>query len=425
MRSKDHWGQREGLVFVLLSALYVLSQFYRVSNAVIMPSLISELELDAKQCGLLGGAFFYSFTALQIPLGPMLDQVGPRPILLASVLLAAAGALLFACSQSFASAFWGRLLIGAGMAPVLMGSLKYLSQAVSPSRFAKMTGLLYSIGISGTLLATSPLVFLSQAMGWRRVFTALALLTAGVGILAFKALEGVRARGEPKKGLPWAELARSLYAVFKSLLFWRFAAVAFFRYGTFVSLQGLWLATFLGYAKGFDALTVGNLLLCMSIGAIAGGPIGGYLFSRGTGHHKRAMALPLSLYASALLILAATAKAWEVRSPAFFGLLLFALGLFNGMTMMVYTEAKESFPLTLSGTVMSCVNFFTMAGGGIFMPLLGLVMGRLEASAGLHSPEAYQYAFLVCFGGMLASVLFYMGPIPFPLYKGRRKEAQE
>jgi len=46
-------------IFTILSGLFVLSQFYRVSNAVIAPDLIRDLHLNAEMFGMLGGAFFY------------------------------------------------------------------------------------------------------------------------------------------------------------------------------------------------------------------------------------------------------------------------------------------------------------------------------------------------------------------------------
>ena len=65
------------LIFSILSSLFVLSMFFRVANAVIAPNLIQDLDLNAETLGILGGAFFYSFALLQIPMGPMLDRIGP------------------------------------------------------------------------------------------------------------------------------------------------------------------------------------------------------------------------------------------------------------------------------------------------------------------------------------------------------------
>ncbi len=74
------------LIFLTLSALHFFSMFYRFSNAVISPDLVKDLGLNAETLGILGGAFFYSFTLLQIPMGPMLDRIGPR-IVVSAILI--------------------------------------------------------------------------------------------------------------------------------------------------------------------------------------------------------------------------------------------------------------------------------------------------------------------------------------------------
>jgi len=98
--------------------------FYRVSSAVIAPDLIQAFDLNAESLGVLGGAFFYSFALMQIPMGVLLDRVGPRIVLTVFGLVGAIGAFVFAAANTFFLAMVGRILIGAGMASVLMGSFK-------------------------------------------------------------------------------------------------------------------------------------------------------------------------------------------------------------------------------------------------------------------------------------------------------------
>jgi hypothetical protein len=75
--------------------------------------------------------------------------------------------------------------------------------------------------------------------------------------------------------------------------------------------------------------------------------------------------------------------------------------------MVVYSHAKELFPVTISGTIMTWVNFFTMAGAAIFMPLLGRVIEFFPRVNHAYPARAYHFAFLLCFLGMAASVIFY------------------
>lgn len=150
------------LIFSFLSGLYILSMFYRVSNAVIAPNLIQDLGLNAETLGILGGAFFYSFALLQIPIGPMLDRIGPRLVITSFPLIGAIGAFLFAAGQSYTTttALLGRILIGAGMSCVLMGSFKVFTLRFPLNMFATLSGTILSIGTIGSILAASPLAFL-------------------------------------------------------------------------------------------------------------------------------------------------------------------------------------------------------------------------------------------------------------------------
>ncbi len=69
--------------------------FYRLSNAVIAPDLVRTFHLNAESLGVLGGAFFYSFALMQIPMGVLLDRIGPRYVMTIFGLTGALGAFVF------------------------------------------------------------------------------------------------------------------------------------------------------------------------------------------------------------------------------------------------------------------------------------------------------------------------------------------
>ena len=65
-----------------------------------------------------------AFGLAQFPLGVMLDRYGGRNTLVAMLLLACAGTLLFAAAESYAALLAARALIGAGFAGALLSSFK-------------------------------------------------------------------------------------------------------------------------------------------------------------------------------------------------------------------------------------------------------------------------------------------------------------
>jgi len=393
-------------IFFILSCLFTLSMFYRVSTAVIAPNLIQDLGLNAETLGILGGAFFYSFALFQIPMGPMLDRIGPRFVVTFFPLIGALGAFLFAFGESFTAVLWGRILIGVGMASILMGSMKVFTLWFPAERFTTLVGLILSVGTLGNIFAASPLAFLSSTIGWRITFILAAVITTLLAFLFFWAAGGKKGEettlvssSEPEIGI-----LQSIRLIVTSLVFWQMSIVAFFRYGTFVGLQGLWLGPYLIDTMGYSAVQTGNILILLAIGTIVGGPIAGRLSDR-TFHSKKGVALAgLSLYCISLFPLIGVLK---IQEPFYYGLIFFFVGFFCSFGMVIYSHAKDLFPSAISGTVMTYVNFFTMAGGALFMPFLGKIIESFPRIGNSYPAEAYHLSFLICFLGMTASVIFY------------------
>jgi len=395
------------LIFLTLSALYTLSMFHRVSNAVIAPSLIQDLGLDAEMLGILGGAFFYSFALLQIPMGPMLDRIGPRAVVTSSTLIGAMGAFLFAFGNSYGAALLGRILIGAGMASVLMGSLKVFTLQFPPEKFATLMGTLVSIGTLGNILAASPLAYLTSTIGWRMTFIIAGGVTAFLAFLTFFILarekkDEVLTFSPPSS--PELKILQSFRLILGSLTFWQIATMAFFRFGISMGLQGLWLGPYLMDTKGYSPIQAGNLLILVAIGAIVGGPISGQLADRIFRNSKGVALWGTCLYALSLLPLM---DIFKIQSSLWYGFIFFLMGFSNAFGMLIYSHAKSFFPIAISGTVMTWVNFFTMTGAAIFMPAMGKIIESFPHMGHSYPAEAYHLSFLICFLGMTASLIFY------------------
>src|SRR5215208_2504710 len=88
-----------GLVGALI-AIYMVSQFLRVSVGVIAPDLAAELALSAVEIGLLSSSFFFAFAAAQLPLGVAIDRFGPKRCILVCAAIAVVGAIAFAVATT-------------------------------------------------------------------------------------------------------------------------------------------------------------------------------------------------------------------------------------------------------------------------------------------------------------------------------------
>ena len=98
------------VVCVLLpfAAGFHLSYLFRTINALIAGTLSAELGLSAADLGLLTSVYFLMFGAAQVPCGILLDRHGPKAIQSALLLIAGAGAIVFALADSMFGLVIGR-----------------------------------------------------------------------------------------------------------------------------------------------------------------------------------------------------------------------------------------------------------------------------------------------------------------------------
>jgi MFS family permease len=157
-------------------------------------------------------------------------------------------------------------------------------------------------------------------------------------------------------------------------------------------------------SMGYSPVQTGNLLILVAIGAIVGGPISGQLSDRIFRNSKGVALWGTCLYTLSLLPLMGIFK---IQSPLWYGFIFFLMGFFNAFGMLIYSHAKSFFPIAISGTVMTWVNFFTMTGAAIFMPALGKIIESFPRMGHSYPAEAYHLSFLICFLGMAASLVFY------------------
>lgn len=402
---------RRWRVFGLFSAAYVLSYFYGSANAVISPDLASELSLGAGDLGFMTSLFYATFAAAQLPLGAALDRFGPRMVVPAFMLLAAAGSVVFASAHSFAALAAGRALMGAGMASVLMGSFKAFSLWFPPERFAAAAGLVMGIGATGGLLSATPLAYASEFFGWRSVFLwGSAAVAASAGAIFF-----FTRNAPPGVALPRVEegeISGGFLAVFADSRFWRIAPLSFFAVGGLLGVQGLWAGPYLFDVVGLSRVPAGNVLLFMAVGAAAGAAASGILAGR-FGFYR--VVLPCgTVFVLCQLALAAR------FSPVTVPYLLF--GFSAAACDVLLAHARAVFPPSMTGRVVTAVNLCGMGGVFVLQWAFGLVLdasqGSLDVAVG-YPPGGYAVAFLLTAAGTTVALLFYL-PLARKVGLGRR-----
>ena len=391
--------RRQGLVIVTtLATAYVASHFFRASNVTIGLDLMRDLAIGPEALGALTGAFFFGFSAMQIPCGFFFDRYGPRLTVFGMLLLATIGGLVFTLAPSWPLLLTGRALMGAGFGVMLIGSMVVISRWFSPDRFSTLAGMVMSIGLIGNLLATTPLAWGADQIGWRGVF-AMGLLFTFVAAVAVFLVVRDAPPGHPfleRKTETASEMLRGLGEVLRNRRLHFILALNFCNYACTFTVQGLWGGPFLREVHGLSKIQSGNVLLsavvAYQVGVLLFGPLDRLLDTR-----KWIVVAGTVVIASILATLGLTSggPTWLAVGS------IVAIGFFSASSTMIMTHGRGVIPDRLIGRGMATINTAVMFGVACMQTLSGVILGLFPPmDDGTRSELAYRGLF-----GFMAVVL--------------------
>lgn len=388
-------------IFLPFALGYFLSYLFRTINAVLGPDLAADLGVDASQLGLLTAAYFIAFAAFQLPLGVLLDRYGPRRIEAGLLVVAAAGALVFARSTSLAGLVVGRALIGLGVSACLMAAFKAFVIWFPMGQLPKINGYQMAAGSLGALAATAPVEAALSFTDWRGMFTLLAAVTLAVAAGIFFIVPERHAGPMDTRLGPQL---RGLRKVLTSPVFWGVAPWATFSQATFLAIQGLWAGPWLRDVAAFERTAVAGTLFALA-GAMVAGHIGlGTLAERLSRRGIRPMRI----------------AAWGMA--VFMGLLLFPIlqidigpvlfwilfGFSGTAGILTYAVLSQSFPPDLAGRVNTALNLLVFVAAFAAQWGTGAIINLWPTMPnGGYAPDGYSYAFGSLFLLQFLSILWY------------------
>ena len=166
------------VLVAIFAALFGLGQFHRVSGGVMVPVFERELGLTADLLGAVIGANFLASAVALIPIGILIDRFGARRMIPATLAIGICGSVLFAMANSAATLIAARLLVGIGYAGSGIGLMVVYARWFPSDRLSAISAWTIAFGSVGGLLATTPLAYLTESVGWRVTFYGVAGLTA-------------------------------------------------------------------------------------------------------------------------------------------------------------------------------------------------------------------------------------------------------
>jgi MFS family permease len=361
-------------VFLPFALGYFLSYLYRVINSVLAPNLAVDIGVDPSELGLLTAAYFITFGVFQLPLGVLLDRFGPRRIEAALLIVAAAGALVFANATNLAGLVLGRALIGFGVSACLMAAFKAFVIWFPKQQLPQINGFQMAAGGLGALVATSPVEAALSITDWRGLFTILAGLTLVVAAAIFFIVPERRTANEDES---FADQMRGIRTVATSLTFWRIAPWATLSQATFLAIHGLWAGPWLRDVAGLDRTAVAGTLLLLAAAMVVGfvvlGTVAERLSRRGIPTMVVA-AIGMGIFMGVQLLIVFQFEQW-------FAFLWMLFGFCGTAAILPYAVLSQSFPLNLSGRVNTALNLLVFLVAFAAQWGIGAIIGQWPTTA--------------------------------------------
>lgn len=370
-----------------IGALFFLYAFVqRVAPSVMIDELMREFAVGAAAIGHLSAFYFYAYVAVQMPVGVLMDRLGPRRLMTGAALIAAIGSVLFAASPFFLAAGIGRLLVGLGVASAWVGILVLATQSFPAHRFSLLTGIGQALGMAGAVLGQAPLGELVAAIGWRGVGFALA------GIALLIAIGIWLSARDHAPSAPSGHLLAGLGRVARTGQSWIAAVIALSLTAPMLGFAGLWAVPFFGTLYGMDRAEAAALTSTVFIGWGVGAPAVGWIADR-LGRRK-----PLLVAGAAVLGISTVAVVYLPLPPWAAAVALFLGGVGGASMILTYGAARLHVAPEDTGATYGFVNTATVGSGALFQPLLGVLLdaawdGTMAGGVRVYGLEAYRLAF--------------------------------
>lgn len=406
-------GRTAWIVLAVGQLAAIIAVVQRSSLSVAATAAFERFGITAATLGAITLVQLLIYSALQIPVGVLIDRYGSKRLVIVGSLLFAAAQAAFAVSQSLPLAFAARLVLGIGDALTFIAVMRLIPAWFPPERSGLITiatGQLFQLGFLGSAVGFGAVL---AAQGWTTAFLVSASLSIGVGALLLLLLRDSPSGRPPPVPLHQA-LRKALDGVRSSwaepgtrLGFWQNFLTLF----TPMMFGVMWGYPFLTIGQGLPANVARSLMSLLAISAIVLGPAIGLIIAR---HSHLRKLVPTGISAATMVVWTALLS-WPGPAPMWLLVALVVIVPAGGVAaIMTFDLARMFNPPSRLGAAIGVVNSGGFASTLVSVITIGLVLDFLSPSGSTaYTLEAFKWAFATSY------LLWAMGLVQ--VFRYRRK----
>ncbi len=371
-----------------IGTLFVVFQFLlQLSSGVMVERLMHAFTMSAFAAGIMSGAYYYIYVALQTPAGMLIDRYGARELLSVGGVVCALGCLLFASSHSIWMADLGRVFMGGGSAFAYVGMIYLISKWFPARHFGLMIGLSDFVATFATIGCNVYLAKLLEQVSWRTCMKGAGIIAAFIGVFSYIIIRNRSPAAfniKNQKRLSFSEQAR---AVMSKPVYWLNGIYVGIIFAIMAVFSGMWGIPFIEVQAGVSNATATLLASMIYVGTALTCPIIGWAYPH-IRQHLREIFFTAPLLMCAMLVWIIY---WPPSSLVLYSVLMIFLGVFSCVYVLCYTYVNDIAEENVSTTAIGFTNSLCV----ITVPILQPLVGYLLPTSGVYTTGDYQYALAV------------------------------
>lgn len=419
-------GSGAHMILIICSLLYMVNYMDRQVLSAVLEPMREALGFSDAHAGAIQTVFLLSIALFSFPVAFLVDRWSRKKSIGFMAIIWSIFTYLTGKGMSFITVLIPRAIVGVGESGFSAGGTAMISAAYPKESRGKVMGIFNMVIPLGAALGVILGGLIAEKTGsWRSPFYIFAIPGIVLGIAAFflrdyKTMEDLDETGK-KRGF-----IKSAVTLFKiPTLKWTFIGYGIHNIMAFSVLT--WFSAYFMRSRGVTVDKAGMLLGIISLMAIIGAPLGGFLADMWQKKNDKArMLLPAVMDLLSAVVLIA-ALVFKVEGIGFYLALLwgvlFMMGLpaLSAVTQDVVTPALKGMAWGL--TVLTMYVF----GGGwapyvvgeisdaLFVVLGGTAEGLTDAEVMNFMAEGLKYALMiVATSGIIASIFFFIGARHYP-----------
>lgn len=374
----------------LLAVSFVVYTFsFQAGYSIVNPGVQKDLGLAVGQVATTAAVYAWAFAFCQFFGGALLDRLGSRKVLPASIALVTAGVFVFANAESQESLLLSQVIVAIGSCTAFVGAGYLGGQWFGMAKFGFMFGLVEVFSALSSAFALNIFEFVLRSTTWRALFNGYGVIGAVLFVLSAIYIRNpapVTAGSDRGVGF-FASVIGDMVSVGGVGHVWIASIIGAASFGAMLALGVLWMPKLL-IAQGLEQSTAGQVSSLLWFGAAAGNAV---FPSWST--HIESRKVPLIVGGGAMLTCLLVLLYLQDISTPLVALLCFVLGFGSASHMLAFSTVADVMKSSLMGTSAAIVNGVTFIVGGILISRPGVRMGvGIDAGIEPNSLAIAQYA---------------------------------